>query len=220
MSETGEVIRRLRRPLFRKRKAKVPTLKSKVTTLQRKIRNAEAPFNISTDNNINDDIFTTPVVEALDVAANLPSTATTTKTLLKRVQVSGQIVLTTPTATTEIARVVVVLDKRKFDNNTAPVWLDIFNTANVYSMRADTLGGDKLKSFQVLYDRTISVTNDTATLNSHKLFKFSKTWKIPIEQYNYDEYSKNLLYIMYMSTSATTEMDLSYENSVLMSRDN
>lgn len=204
----------------KKRSAPIrPVLKKKIASLTRKVRNAEAPYLTYSDNNANKDIYDTATVEALDVAASLPSTVPTTKSLLKTLKVSGQVKLTTASADTEIARIVIVLDRRKFDNNVAPVWGDVFQQENVYSLRKDTSIIDRNKSFTVLFDRTITLNNDSASLSNLKLFKYTKHFKNSMEQYNYAEYCQNLIYLMYVSTSATTEMDLSFQNSVTMSRE-
>lgn len=196
------------------RKKKTNT--SRINTLARKVHENEPPVRYSVEAISNLDIFDTPVVRPLQVSAVLPTTSQTARTLLKSIKVSGQCKLINASDTTEIARIVIVQDRRKFDNNAAPTWLDIFKENTVYSLRADTLSGDKKGSFHVLFDRTITLNNDTATLSNLKIFKYNKIFRPPIEQYNYDEYSKNLLYLMYMATSATTEMDMNYQNSVIM----
>jgi len=196
------------------------TITKKVAVLIKKVNNQEAPFVMHIDAETNLDIFTTPTVKLLEVAASLPSTVTGTKTLLKTIKFKGNLKLGTASADTEIARVVVVMDKRKFDNDTAPVWLDVFNSNNVFALRADTLGGEKKHSFQVLSDRTYTLNNDEGNLMNLKIIQFSKSFKSSLHQFNYASYSQNLIYIMFMSTAATSEMDFSYENAVLMSRDN
>lgn len=212
---TSRFIKGLKKPLFKSSS----TLTKEVNTLRRRVKKQESPFNLKVEQFQNQNIFTTATIARLDVAGSEPSTISTTKTLLKQIKISGQIVQTTASADTEIARIVIVMDKRKYDNNVEPVWADIFDNESIYSLRSDTLGGIKKASFQVLYDKTITVTNDTASLHNIKLFNYQKTWKMPIEQFNYSEYTKNLLYIMYISTANTGTMDLSWNNSVMMSID-
>lgn len=214
----------VRRKPTRKTRAKRSTISSntkKIKQLTTKVNRQETPSVTFIEKNADKDIFTTPVVELLDVSASLPSTVTTTKTILDSIWVKGLLELDTAGADTQIARIAIVQDMRKFDNNVSPLWLDVFETTSVYSHRTDALGGDKKRSFKVLHDKTFTLTKDAdATVMSRKLVTFfTKFGKNGMQQFDYDEYSKNLLYIMYVSTAATTVMDFNYDLKIRMSKD-
>lgn len=186
------------------------TLTKKVNKMSRQITSLQ--YNqIGVRAGLLGDIFTTPFVDELTVS-NLPPVNTLgTKQTIKSIEFKALIHLASATSDTEIARVVIVLDKRKFDNNTDPVWLDIFNSATVYSTRSATLLGKKQGSFTVLYDRVFHLTNSTSeTTDNRRTLRYTKTFKKPLEQQNMDEYSQDRVYLMYMSTAATSEMDISW----------
>ncbi len=199
---------------------KKKTLTKKVNVLTRRIKNAEAPFAsfVNVTNQI--DIKSVPLVQLLEVGNSLPSTEPTIKTLLKNIQYKGTLQMTFAEAETSLSRIVVVMDKRKFDNDTAPLWLDVFKENNVHTLRADTLGGEKTKSFQILSDRTYSLTRDAnVTQISKRVISFSKSYKIPIQQFDYATYSKNLIYLMFITTAGDNNVEMVFQNSVNMSRD-
>lgn len=193
----------------------------KIASLTKKVNKQETPSNVFIEPNQNLDITTTPTVELLDVSAALPSTATTTKTILNNFWVKGLLDLQTGSEDTEIARIVIVQDMRKFDNNTAPLWLDVFDTTSVYSHRADTLGGDKKRSFKVLHDKTFTMVRNTdGSVRNRVLFSmFTRFGKNGLRQFDYSDYSQGLLYIMYVSTTATTVMDLNFDLKISQSKD-
>ncbi len=196
------------------------TIKKKVAVLTRKVKNAEAPFAsfVNVTNDI--DIKSVPLVQLLEVQNSLPSTDPSIKTLLKNIQFKGTLQMTFAEQETSLSRIVVVMDKRKFDNDDAPLWLDVFKENNVHTLRADTLGGEKTKSFQILSDRTYALTRDAnVTQISKRVIHWNKSYKIPIQQFDYATYSKNLIYLMFITTAGDNNVELVFQNSVLMSRD-
>ena len=97
----------------------------------------------------------------------------------------------------------------------------MFQSTDIYTQRNASQGGIKGRSFKILSDKTISLTRDAnVTTLSRKIVNWSRTYKNPIRQFDYSNgYNKNLIYIMFVATSATTEMDWSYQISVNSSLD-
>lgn len=194
----------------------------KIAKLTKKVKENEAPFTYGVIARNSVDLDTTPAVVNLVITSQPPSTSRDTKTLLRNISIKGIINAGTDATTTQYGRIVVVRDMRAFDNNVAPAWLDVFKNTDVFSMRADTLAGIKIKSFHILYDRTFGLENDNSSSMVHpdkRLFNMSKTFKVPIQQYNLDNYCKNLLYVMYVSTLATgaSAMKMDYQFSTTLS---
>lgn len=155
------------------------------------------------------DCYTTPVVHLLSDGAST-STSPIQKSLLHSMWLKGMITQGTSLDETHYTRITVVVDKRKFDNDTAPTWLDVFETAEVFSHRIEgdntTDSPVKGKSFKVLFDRVYKTAYYTQqVLNDKQLVNFYMNLRnMPMK--NYAGYQQNQIYLMCMSTAATGQI--------------
>ncbi len=143
------------------------------------------------------------------VGVGLPMDATTLFSLDMRLCFN----LTTAADDTELVRCCLVRDNRKFDNNTAPTWADVFESSDVYTGRvaSDTVAKTPSfrNSFSVLKDVTFKLQAGTGFDDSKKIIRFRKSFgKAGIDMYNGTNYQKNQLYLMYVGTSAGTTMSV------------
>lgn len=201
---------------------KAPTVKKlaqKVNTLAKKVSRNAIPIvsGIKTDFNV--DVFTTPAVET-SFYSNAPPTNLNDKQYLYSVHLRGRLTQDVENATTQHVRLVIVQDMRSYDNDVAPVWLDVFDSATVYSLRTDTDEGYKTKDFRILQDKLYTLTYDSdATVDNSKIVNLYHRFKKPIRQVNMTGYQEGQIYFMYMSTMATGGIDLDYNALFRFSKD-
>jgi predicted nuclease of predicted toxin-antitoxin system len=195
-------------------------INAKVIKLQKSVKRI-SPIVVQHNHQVlNNDIYTTPNVEVYAPAAALPSTVTTTKSYVHSVWLKGVLELDTAGTDTQFARILIVQDMRKFDADTAPTWADLFESTTVYSHRTDSLSDKKTKDFKILEDKTFTLTKDSdATVKSRRLVSMFHRFKTPLRQFNYSNYQQGQLYLMYMSTAATTQMDFDHQTRFMISRD-
>lgn len=112
-------------------------------------------------------------------------------------------------AITHLTRVVLLMDKT---GNTAPTWTDVYASAAVFAGREYDADW---KRFKVLYDKTFKTSKNTAGESMEKeIFDHYIKFKAPIVvDFNTANanYPKNGLWLMFLSTAATTVLDFSYD---------
>lgn len=202
-------------PFYKKKCVKTyrkPTLAKKVAKLSKQVKiNKPAIFRSATTEATGSDVFTTATVVEL-TPVGITSSGTDLK--VYSLNVRGMIDQNVSTTQTELTRLVLVKDNRKFDNDVAPVWTDVFFAENVWSPRQDdTYSGQPTnKAFSVLSDRIYSTEYITSqNVNKTKqVFSIKKSWKNPMAMVDATTYQKNRLFLMSLSTAATGKVDLSF----------
>lgn len=173
------------------------------------------------------DIWSTPTIENLTTSTTMLQTLTSpkAKNLLHSIWIKGMITQQTVGTNTQFFRIALVVDKRKFDNDTAPTWLDVFETADVFSHRieSDSSADNWIKkgSFKVIFDKTYNTVSDVdSTINNKRLVNIYRKFSYPLQVRDYTGYQSNQVYLMFMGTGGlATTADFDYQLRLLTSHD-
>ena len=182
----------------------VDRLKKRVSRLER----GRDMINIFTDTDDSDPILATPIVIKVSMSPGNSEDA-----LLKRVFLKG-IILQAGGTDLLLTRIVMVLDKHNSDpDNDTPGWTDVFRENEIFAHRAVLSStGMPDKRFSVLYDRVFGTAFDVdATIKNSLFFQWKKNFKLlPVEvDATASTARRNGLYLMIISTGATTNIDVS-----------
>lgn len=122
-----------------------------------------------------------------------------------------------------LCRIVLVLDRKTQDPSTNATWADIFDSTDIFTLRKRTEGSvDDAFRFKILFDKIYYVAKVSNG--------FNKT-KVPVEIYKKlgkngliaqgtsSGKATNQLYLMFMSTGATGDIDFAYSYRLRYTQD-
>lgn len=173
------------------------------------INKANRPDITITDNDASDqDIYTTATVTAIGAAPTKEET-------VKSIQMKGTLELDSDTAdVTHLARIVLFIDTVNTDpDNDTVSFTDVFKTESVIALRTrNSTDPVRTTRYKVIFDRVYSLRRDTDGGGVQKRyfeFYYNKPYRCVVNATAGGGY-RNRLYIAYLSTAATTVMDLDY----------
>lgn len=157
----------------------------------------------------NTDFWTTPIVSSIVTIGQGDGEEERTgeRVILKSVQCRWEMKIDVDASGSDIGRFVIVTEKNPM--GVAPVWTDVFKSANVNALRAMT----NATNWKVLYDKRVvfNNTNDVAGATIRKYGEVYRKINLPCEFNNTATAPlKNGLYIMYMSTATQAKGDLTF----------
>lgn len=188
-------------------------LSKRITGLARSMR-PEMKFHdvTATDSDIYD---TATVVNLTDISQGDSYTMRDGREItIKSIQFKGMIQQDTDTAgVTNLYRIILLIDRET--DGTAPTWLNVYNSENVWSIRDADVSGVNTYRFKVIFDKVVSTKLDAdGTSNEKRLIKFYKKLNLKCSWRAQGTDPKNGIYLMFLGTSATTVTDFSYQSRV------
>lgn len=151
------------------------------------------------------DTYTTPVVSIIHNNQD-------GQCLVKSLQIRGVCQMETAQATDHLVRVVLVLCKTPVDAATDPTWANVFHDTAIYTLRALDEDTNLAPRFKILMDKVyhLHYPQDTGYAKRYQYFEYFKKWENGLPQIyesGTSKYTKNGIYLMVMSTAATTVID-------------
>lgn len=212
--------RSYKRKYKRRRKYKGKTksnnqLSKDVALIRNVVRKVTPPKQYVTQEYAGTNGFTTAArVVLTNTWPNLP-TSPGTNYVWYGFTIRGQCKVLTANASDFPIRFVVVIDKRRYDNDVAPVWTDIFHKEKPYSLRtSDNISAvtkDKVNSFKVILDKTYYNRNTQVGGNEYKQIHLSYRWPKGLTVRNNAAYQKNQTYLFMIAQCATGEALFDWE---------
>lgn len=186
--------------------------KSRKTTLDTRVKKLEAQakktVQINAFSDVGADIFTTPSV------VHLSNFEQGVRTHMLSFQLKGMLEVDVEDVdVNHLCRIVLVLDTNNEDISTAPTWQDVFTTNAIYTLKKWTQGTvDVQTRFKILWDKIFYVAKVSNGFNKTKVFVHCYKTLNKYVTKGADVYpSKNGLYLMFMSTGATGDIDFAYD---------
>ncbi len=195
----------------RRRKPKRKTLTQRV----RRLEKTTSGNMVAHDTDVDDaDVFATPLVGKISTIVGDAGEG-----WVRSLYIKGVIDLVADSTDTELVRIAIVLDKHNSDpDNDTPTWLNVFKENEIFSHRA-VLDETKLpdKRYSIVSDKVYKVSRDQdGSMNNRLYWTVFKRYKDmhTIMDGTSSTSLKNGFYIMMMSTTVTTEIDVSYSARV------
>ncbi len=194
-----------------RRRRKRPSMRG----LSRRIKSLQAPVETQTyDESSGLNCFTTPLVTLMTNAEEVKNTTSAQDVKTLSMHMKGIITVPNAVAGTHCIRMAMVKDTRAFDNNTAPTWLDVFDSNDCYSLRADTTSKLEHSAFKVLKDKTFTIVHDLDA-QIDNIIPFNWFFKINSKLYDLTTgYQKGMYYLLCASTMATGECLIKFHRRI------
>ncbi len=187
------------------------SLSKKVSYLlrQNKANRPQLDFDDTNGNAVN--IFTTPTIVKI-LSLGLVGAARGT---IKSIQLKGYLQLVGAVATTTHARIIIFTDKVN-EGGAAPLWGDLYESAAgadaVMSLRELVENINEGQRFKVLYDKRFTMINaPNSVVKDNVMFDMYKKLNIKSINNQGTWWEKGGLYMAYVSTNGTADMDFTYK---------
>lgn len=210
-----------RNPFTRKSKGKVVRKKTGYKSLTKRVKKLEIEnkkqVEIHDTAQVGEDMFTTPQVTDIS-----PALAAGTNAHFLSFQLRGMIQVDVEDVdVNHLCRVCLVLDRNNQDPATDPTWLDVWLTNDVFTLRNYDVGDtDAQHRFRVLFDKTYYVSKVSNGFNKEKVIvNCYKKLDLTATYGTGNHASKNGLWLLFMSTGATGDIDFAYQTRLRYTQD-